>query len=437
MGDVDTPAAHSRAVTTRIGRTAMISRPKEATLSAPHLLRGRSTWALYLIIGLFAYLETSIGPAMPFIRDNLNLGFTAASLHFSAFASGGVLTGMTGERFVRRWGRTVSLWGGMVGMVTGVALLAISPMYAGTLFAAFFTGLTGTVALMANQSALSDLHGARRTVALAESNVAASSAAIMAPLAIGTLDKTGLGWQTALLLGIPVFFLLVLVFGKSEIPPAPIATAKPSERGRLPKLFWIYWAVLFMAASVEWCVAFWGADFIDSVVGLSQSTAATAMSIFFAAMVAGRYAGSRLARTHTGPWLLMRAFALALIGFPIFWLSPLPVVNLIGLFIAGFGIANFYPLSVAAAADAAAHTLDQATARLAIAGGLALLIVPLIVGVISDVVGMRWGFGVVIPLLLGAVVATRHGIRTATQEKIADPEIDDERAITPVPQPTV
>jgi|GEM_PF-6252044 len=65
------------------------------------------------------------------------------------------------------------------------------------------------------------------------------------------------------------------------------------------------------------------------------------MIIFAAAMVAGRYAGSRLARTHTGPWLLMRAFALALIEFPIFWLSPFPVLNLIGLFVASCEIANF------------------------------------------------------------------------------------------------
>jgi len=204
----------------------MRSRPQVLAGPAPHLNRGRSTGALYSIIGLFAYLETSIWPTMPFIRDNLDPGFTAASLHFSALAAGAVLTWMTGERFVRRWGRTVSLWGGgMVSMVTGVALLAIRPVYAGTLFAAFVTGLTGTIAQMANQSALSDQHGERRTIVLAESNVAASSAETMAPLAIGTLDKAGSGWQTALLLGIPVFFVLLLVFCKTRIPTAPIATA--------------------------------------------------------------------------------------------------------------------------------------------------------------------------------------------------------------------
>ena len=33
--------------------------------------RDRRTWAAYLLLGLFAYLETSLGPAMPFIRAQL------------------------------------------------------------------------------------------------------------------------------------------------------------------------------------------------------------------------------------------------------------------------------------------------------------------------------------------------------------------------------
>ncbi len=68
----------------------------------------------------------------------------------------------------------------------------------------------------------------------------------------------------------------------------------------------------------------------------------------------------------------------------------------------GLGIANLYPLTLGAATGAGAHNIDRATARLAIAGGGALLIAPLAVGAISDVAGMRWGFGIVAPLLVAA-----------------------------------
>jgi MFS family permease len=377
-------------------------------------VRARPTWALYLLLGLFSYLETIIGPAMPFISDRLDLSFTTTSLHFSAFAAGAVVSGFSGDRVVLRWGRRTTLWCGMTGMVAGVASLTVSPFVSGTILGAFVTGAAGTLAIMANQSSLSDIHREHRSIALAESNVVASSVAVTAPLAVGGFDTVGLGWQSALLLGAPALLLLWWQFKDVKLPDPMARNDLIVERGRLPRLFWIYWCVLFMACAVEWCVAFWGAEFLDTVVGLQQAAAATAMSIFFGAMVAGRMIGARLTRSQSGSTLLVYAFFVALIGFPIFWLSPSPIVSLIGLFVAGIGIANFYPLTIAAATDAVPERPDQATARLAISGGSALLIVPFIVGAISDLVGMRWGFGIVMPLLIGALVATLYAYRSKT-----------------------
>ena len=44
-------------------------------------------------------------------------------------------------------------------------------------------------------------------------------------------------------------------------------------------------------------------------------------------------------------------------------------------------------------------------ARLAVSGSGALLVAPLLVGTLADAVGMRWGFGVVMALILAATVA--------------------------------
>ena len=60
------------------------------------LRRTTTTWAAYLPLGLFSYLETAIGPAMPFLRSKLDLDFTMASLHFSAFAAGIITAGVWG-----------------------------------------------------------------------------------------------------------------------------------------------------------------------------------------------------------------------------------------------------------------------------------------------------------------------------------------------------
>jgi MFS family permease len=369
------------------------------------LTRTRATWAAYLLLGLFAYLETAIGPSMPFLRTDLDLDYTVASLHFTAFAAGGVVAGATAERFVRRWGRARILWGGIAGMTAGAALLATSPTVAGTLTGIFVMGALGTLFLVTNQAALADLYGEHRTVALAESNVVASAAAIAAPLAVGAFAATGLGWHFGLLVAAPLFAFLALTFRTVPLP-TPATSEGHGIAQRLPRAFWLIWIVMFLVASVEWCVAYWGADFLHTVVGFRTSAAATAMSVFFAAMVAGRFAGARLARRVPGTTLLIAALLVASVGFPVFWLTPIPVASLAGLFVAGFGIANLYPLTVATATGIVPHLADRAAARLAIAGAAALMLAPLLVGVLADAVGMRWAFGIVLPLALTATIVT-------------------------------
>jgi fucose permease len=150
-------------------------------------------------------------------------------------------------------------------------------------------------------------------------------------------------------------------------------------------------------------VAYWGADFLDHSAGLSRAAAATALSAFFAAMLAGRVAGSRLARRIEAAHLLPLALGLALVGFPLLWLGRAPLLGVLGLLLLGLGIANVYPLTIAVAVKAAGAQRDQAAARLLVAGGSAVLLAPLALGALADQVGITRAFGVVAPLLCGAV----------------------------------
>ena len=357
-------------------------------------------------------METAIGPAMPFLRAELGLGYAVASLHFSIFALGAIVAGLTGERWVRGLGRDRALWIGIGGMATGVSLIALGPTVAVTITGAAMMGAIGTLSLMANQAVLSDIHGDLRAIALTESNVAATGTAILAPLLIGGLAAAGWGWQIGLLVTVPWALLLWWTFRSVRFPEAVSAAVSRTDLGRLPAVFWLLWLVLFLVSAVEWCVAYWGADFLASVVGLARAEAATAMTLFFVAMTGGRLLGSRLTRHFRAELLLLAAISVALSGFLVFWLAAHPLLSLAGLFAAGLGIANLYPLTLATAAGAVPDRIDQATARLAVATGTALLIGPLAVGALSDAAGMRWGFGIVVPVLIlafaGVLVATRR-----------------------------
>ena len=371
------------------------------------------TWATYGLVGYFAYFETVLGPLMPFLRAEQDLSYTVASLHFSAFASGGVLVGLSGERFEARWGRAVALWGGATGMAIGALLLTVAPSPAGTVLGAFVMGFFGSMLLITTQAVLSDRHGTKSVVAITESNVAASACAIMASLAVGFFAASGLGWRSALVPPVVGLVLLVATFRREPMEAeADKGSGRTTIPSRLPGRFWVFWGVLALGVSVEWCIAYWGADFLENGVGMGRSAAAAALTAFFGAMLAGRIAASRLARSVPGAILLTASLGLALAGFPLLWLAPTPLVGIIGLSTTGLGVGSVYPLGVSVAVLSAPGRLETATARLALGAAGAILVAPFVLGALADVAGISGAFGVVLPLLLIALGLTLAGRRS-------------------------
>jgi predicted MFS family arabinose efflux permease len=359
----------------------------------------------YGLVGYFAFMETVLGPIMPFLRKELGLDYTTASLHFSAFALGAVLLGLFGDRISGRWGRFASLWGGAFAMAAGSVFLILVPSSWGTVSAAFAMGLCGALVLVTSQALLSDKHGEFGAVAVTESNVTASACAIAAPLLVGASVALGLGWRFALAVPAAALILLAALFFFSP-PDLPGKTAKSGEQadGRtLPPRYWALWALVALGVASEWCVAYWGADFLADGTGLTRSAAATSLTAFFAAMLVGRIASSRLARVLPQTVLLAATLGLALAGFPLFWFSPGSILTLAGLFVTGLGIGGVYPLGISAAIASAPGNSDAAAARLAIGGGGAILVAPFVLGAMADRTGISTAFGIVIPMLLGAL----------------------------------
>ena len=359
----------------------------------------------YGLVGFFAFMETVLGPIMPFLRTELGIDYTTASLHFSAFAAGAVLLGLFGDRLSARWGRLVSLWGGASAMGAGALILVSVPSPWGTIPAAFLMGLCGALVVVTSQALLSDRHADFGAVAVTESNITASACAIAAPLLVGAFAAAGLGWRTAFAVPIAALVLLALAFFFRP-PDLPRTTAKDEDRPvglALPPRYWGLWALVALGVASEWCVAYWGADFLADGTGLGRAAAATSLTAFFVAMMVGRIASSRLARYLPAALLLAATLGLALVGFPLFWFSPGSILTLIGLFVTGLGIGGVYPLGVSAAIASAPGNSDAAAARLSIGGGGAILTAPFVLGALADRIGIAAAFGIVVPMLLAAL----------------------------------
>ena len=372
-------------------------------------VRDRFTWLAYLMLAYFAYAQAIIGPLMPFLRAELKLNYTTAGLHGSLFALGMIVAGLSGDRLARQWGRRVVFWGGGAGMAAGAVILAGGDRVLLTLAGALLMGGLGSFLLVMIQASLSDRHGEQRAIALTESNVAASISASLAPVLIGAFQRSDWGWRSALYLIAAAFASLFIYFQTVVIPdnhPAATLKSNPGAPPSLPKAYWAYWSVVMLVVSVEWCLIFWGADYLVEKIGLSKVNAATMMSVFFGAMVLGRIIGSRLSRTVASPTLLLSAIGIAGVGFGLFWLASFGPLNITGLFFAGLGVANTFPLTLTVAVSVGARRNDAASARIALASGLAILISPLVLGWVADQLNLQNAFGVVAGLLLAAATVT-------------------------------
>ena len=400
-------------------------------------VRSPFTWLAYGMLAFFAYSQSTFGPILPFLRQELNLNYSLAAMHASAFALGMVFAGLCADRIAERPGVRLGFWLGGAGMAVAMLGLSVAPSAWLSISMSLFMGFAGGLLLTMIQTGLADAHPQQRAVAFLEANLLASLSMTLLPLVVGGAESIGWGWRWALWLAAAVWFIVALCCWRmafprrqsSELPAAtslasstttpstttPATTASSAvasatastslatpATAALSSLFWLYWTVLFLGVALEWCLTLWTADFLVHT-GLAANQAASLLAVFTGAGIAGRLVSSRLARRIPAARLLVGMLLLVLLGFPIFWQVPLLPLRLLGLFICGFGVSGLFPLGLATTSDAVPDAPQRASAKASLAAGLAILINPQLLGIAADIWGIANAMVLVILLACAAL----------------------------------
>jgi fucose permease len=228
------------------------------------------------------------------------------------------------------------------------------------------------------------------------------------------------GWRAGLGLAACAPIVLFIFFGKTAPPPgASSQYGKKSTGQPLSVLFWVYWLAIVLAVSVEFCMISWSSAFVETILGLQKASAAQAVSLFLAAMIIGRMAASRLVQRFPTLRLVNAFILLAGLGFLFFWKGGVIPLGLGGLFVTGLGVSGLYPLLVSLAIGSAGENTVQASARVTLASGSAILTLPLVLGRLADVFGIASAYGVVIPLLLALFLILFLARRSSLPQRLA------------------
>ncbi len=381
------------------------------------MIRNRATWVSYLLLAFYGYFLNAFGPITPYLKSELDLSYTVSSLHFSAFAVGMLCAGLIGNRVIQRTGRWTALWISGFGISLGSLILIAGHTAVITISASFLMGLVGSLVLTVVPSVLADQHGEFRTVAISEANVVASITSAVAPLIVGWFALTAFGWQVALVAGVVAVVVTRFAFGKLTLPGTQASAGNGGDRPPLPMLYWVYWGAIVAAVSVEFCMIFWSADYMETSLGMLKADAARAVSLFLLGMILGRLAGSRFGALIGDHKYVTASVLVAAAGFLIYGIAPSPIYGMLGLFITGLGVASLYPMILSLAIGSAGAATVQASAFSSLASGVAILLLPLFLGRLADAVGIHTAYIVVLVLLAIAFFIVQATVRLTGPER--------------------
>lgn len=357
-----------------------------------------SAWPSYAGLATTAYVIYVLGATGPYLRAQLGLSDAEVGLHSTALAIGLVLAGTLAADLGRRFGEPAVRGAAIATIAVALPILGAAPALPATLAAATLIGLGAGTLLGHINTTLGEPGGRLARLRLARANVWAMIAAFVGPVVVAAGASVGPGWWFGL---VPALGLLgiVAVDLRSRRRVVAAGPARLDSEG-LPRSYWLAWAFLVAAISVEFSFVFWGATLVERRAQVTIPEATAIGALFLGGMFVGRLGLSLgIGAGHDTRRNAAVGLVLAAVGASLVWVSTAAAVSGIALFIAGLGVATLYPLGVGAALAGAPGQLALAGNRLTLATGVAILVAPLALGAIADATGVVAGWGLVLGLV--------------------------------------
>jgi fucose permease len=205
-----------------------------------------------------------------------------------------------------------------------------------------------------------------------------------------------MSWRFAFVIGAAVVASAVLLALRIEFPDPARQAGEWPPRARLQPTLVIVVAIV----ALEFALSFWLASYLNESVGIARSSAVALVSVLYAANLAGRVVASRLARTQTPERVLALAMAVVVCGLPFLLAAESAPIAVVGIVLAGAGIAALFPLTSSVHVQATGGTADSALGVILSVAAIGQMGGPLFAGALAQAANLRVGLVVMLPALL-------------------------------------
>jgi len=376
-------------------------------------IRDKATWLSYAQATAFAWFVYGFGATLPFLRTDLGLSRTAASLHSLSMGVGSVLAGLASSVIIMRLGRGMTLRTASMIFATGISIYVFSHQIGFTLFGVALCTFSGSIIVQGTAAFLSHHHELHAPVTISELHATAAGVGLFAPVLVGIGVTVGVGWRPAMLLAAVAICVIEFARGKdvySYGPPMSIEedSIHHDSSGPLPSRFWFAWTAILCTAATEFSLLLWASDLLRIQGGLTKGASAASLGCVVGGMFIGRMATARLSARADVELLYRSSLIISLVGFLAFWSSHTALLMLIALVVTGCGVGGHFPLGLARCMRASDGRPDRGSARMSIGAGLASGIAPFALGAMADHIGIHAAYAIVpISLVIAIAIATK------------------------------
>ena len=204
----------------------------------------------------------------------------------------------------------------------------------------------------------------------------------------------------------------VLLLGRFEA--APLREADHSHAGAEPPRFatpsaaiLVLVVVTLPAMVLEGAGFDWSAIYMRDVFGTSAFWGGVAVATGAAAQALTRYFADGFVERHSPVFVARVLLSILALGDVLVFVSPRPWVSLLGFALLGVGISAIFPLAMSAAAQRTDRPSTVNVASLAQTAFVSFLLAPPLLGFVAQSFGIRWSFGIALPLVIASLWLSR------------------------------
>lgn len=360
-------------------------------------------WRVYAAFFLYAFAIGGLFPRLPEIQSALGVAEGAFGLALIGTACGTMISLTFAGPFLERVGHRRALLGliGLLPVFYAVASSAGGPL---ALFLLLVPAgvCIGAIEIIVNLEADRVEHQTGQRF-MNRAHGFWSVGFFVAGLTGAVLSQLGVSPQWHLALVVPVELVgLALLLGRFDAAPHRDTTASAPAAARFARPtggVMLLVAVTLSAMVLEGAGADWSAIYMRDVFGAAPFMAGLAVATGAGAQAVARFFADRFVERHQ-PVMVARVLLTVLgAGTALVFTAPAAWAALLGFALMGIGTSAIFPLAMSAAAQRTDRAPATNVAALAQFSFVAFLLGPPLLGYVAQAFGIRWTFGVGLPLV--------------------------------------